>query len=392
MDLIYLLIQNTYISMTVLLIVALGGLLAERSGVTNIALEGIMILGAFIGVWAIHGLEMTSYTPITKLVVLIVMMVAVGFMVYLFNLLLIKLGVKHFGFGKLNLGKHERLLFLGLNLIITLVLAILLQQTILQQAIPKQMMLVMGIVIGGLIGGLYAMIHAYASIHMKADQIISATALNLFAPAFAIFTARFIQRGQQIPFTSSFMIRKVPILGDIPIIGELFFTRVFLSFYIGLALLAIIWIIIYKTKFGLRLRACGENPHAADSLGVNIYKLRFKAVTLSGIFAGMGGVIFVISTSTEFNVTVAGFGFLAISVLIFGNWRPSGILFAAIFFGFMKTLAASYTTIPILDNLRLQKEYYELIPYVATLIILSFFSKNSLAPKALGQVYDQGKR
>jgi simple sugar transport system permease protein len=110
------------------------------------------------------------------------------------------------------------------------------------------------------------------------------------------------------------------------------------------------------------------------------------------VFAGMGGVIFVISTSTEFNVTVAGFGFLAIAVLIFGNWRPSGILMAAIFFGFTKTLAASYTAIPFLDNLGLQRENYELIPFIATLIILAFFSKNSQAPKALGQIYDQGKR
>ncbi len=392
MDLLYLIIQNTYISMTVLLIVALGGLLAERSGVTNIALEGIMILGAFLGVWAIHGLEIMPYTPITRLVVLIVMVVLVLFILFVINFGLFKLGVKNYGLAKLKLGKHETKVFYGINLVIAIVVGILLQQNVIQHALPKQVILVMGIVIGGLVGGLYAMIHAHASIYMKADQIISATALNLFAPAFAIFTARFIQRGQQIPFNSSFMIQKVPVLGDIPVIGELFFTRVFLSFYIGLALLALIWIIVYKSKFGLRLRACGENPHAADSLGINIYKLRFKAVTLSGVFAGMGGVIFVISTSTEFNVTVAGFGFLAIAVLIFGNWRPSGIIFAALFFGFMKTLAASYTTIPFLDNLGLQKEYYELIPYIATIIILAFFSKNSRAPKALGQIYDQGKR
>jgi simple sugar transport system permease protein len=288
--------------------------------------------------------------------------------------------------------QRENRLYIALNIFIVLVFASLIMLSFFLFGIPKQIILIMGIMIGGAVGGVYAMIHAHASIYMKADQVISATALNLFAPAFAIFTARFIQRGQQIPFSSSFMIPKIPLLGDIPIIGELFFTRVFISFYIALALLVIIWIIVYKSKFGLRLRACGENPHAADSLGINIYKLRFKAVTLSGVFAGMGGVIFVISTSTEFNVTVAGFGFLAIAVLIFGNWRPSGILMAAIFFGFTKTLAASYTAIPFLDNLGLQREYYELIPFIATLIILAFFSKNSQAPKALGQIYDQGKR
>lgn len=392
MDILYLLIQNTYISMTVLLIVALGGLLAERSGVTNIALEGIMILGAFLGVWAIHGLEIYPYSFMTRFIILLVSVIWVLFFIFIINFILYKFGIKRYGLSKLNLKQREKMVYIIINAVVTIIIAFIIQQTLIKQPLPKQLILIMGIMTGGIVGGLYAMIHAHASIYMKADQVISATALNLFAPAFAIFTARFIQRGQQIPFSSSFMIPKIPLLGDIPIIGELFFTRVFISFYIGLVLLVIIWIVVYKSKFGLRLRACGENPHAADSLGINIYKLRFKAVALSGVFAGMGGVIFVISTSTEFNVTVAGFGFLAIAVLIFGNWRPSGILLAAIFFGFMKTIAASYTTIPFLDNLGLQREYYELIPFIATLIILAFFSKNSQAPKALGQIYDQGKR
>jgi simple sugar transport system permease protein len=392
MDILYLLIQNAYISMTVLLVVALGGLLAERSGVTNIALEGIMILGAFLGVWAIHGLEIYPYSLMTIVVMIVVVLIWVISLDVLVNFGLSKLGFKRVGLNRLHMKQRENRLYIALNIFIVLVFASLIMLSFFLFGIPKQIILIMGIMIGGAVGGVYAMIHAHASIYMKADQVISATALNLFAPAFAIFTARFIQRGQQIPFSSSFMIPKIPFLGDIPIIGELFFTRVFISFYIALALLVIIWIIVYKSKFGLRLRACGENPHAADSLGINIYKLRFKAVTLSGVFAGMGGVIFVISTSTEFNVTVAGFGFLAIAVLIFGNWRPSGILMAAIFFGFTKTLAASYTAIPFLDNLGLQREYYELIPFIATLIILAFFSKNSQAPKALGQIYDQGKR
>lgn len=392
MDILYLLIQNTYISMTVLLVVALGGLLAERSGVTNIALEGIMILGAFLGVWAIHGLEMYPYTLMTRFVILVIAAIWVLFVIFLINFGLLKLGIKRYGLSGLKLKQREKMVYILINGVLTVLVAVLMQQMLLKEPLPKQVILIMGIMTGGVVGGLYAMVHAHASIYMKADQVISATALNLFAPAFAIFTARFIQRGQQIPFSSSFMIPKIPVLSDIPLIGELFFTRVFISFYLALALLLMIWIIVYKSKFGLRLRACGENPHAADSLGINIYKLRFTAVTLSGIFAGMGGVIFVISTSTEFNVTVAGFGFLAIAVLIFGNWRPSGILMAAIFFGFMKTIAASYMTIPFLDNLGLQKEYYELIPFIATLIILAFFSKNSQAPKALGQIYDQGKR
>ncbi len=391
MDILYQLVQNTYVSMTVLLIVALGGLLAERSGVTNIALEGIMIMGAFIGVWSIQGLEVYPYSPLTKIVIFVVSLAFSAIISWGLSLFIKRLFKKD----KYLILKKEfsikKVLFV-ISAAIALVLTILFFIWLVNTEIRVQFILVMGMMIGGLVGGLYAMIHAHASIYMKANQIISATALNLFAPAFAIFTARFIQGGQQIQFNSSFLIREVPLLSQIPIIGELLFTRVYLSFFIGLALLAIISIIIFKTKFGIRLRACGENPHAADSLGINIYRLRFIAVTLSGMFAGMGGVIFVVTTSTEFNVTVAGFGFLAIAVLIFGNWRPSRIILAALFFGFMRTIASSYSIIPFLNSFGLPREFYNMIPYIATLVILAFFSKNSRAPKALGQIYDQGKR
>ncbi len=391
MDILYQLVQNTYVSMTVLLIVALGGLLAERSGVTNIALEGIMILGAFIGVWAIQGLEVYPYSPLTKVVIFLVSLAFSAIMSWGLSLFIRRLFKKDtYSLFKKNFTK-KRILFV-ICALVALTLSVLFFIWLVNTQIHVQFILVMGMMIGGLIGGLYAMIHAHASIYMKANQIISATALNLFAPAFAIFTARFIQRGQQIPFSSSFLIQEVPLLSQIPIIGQLLFTRVYLSFFIGLALLVIISIIIFKTKFGIRLRACGENPNAADSLGINIYRLRFIAVTLSGVFAGMGGVIFVVTTSTEFNVTVAGFGFLAIAVLIFGNWRPSRIILAALFFGFMRTIASSYSIIPFLNSLGLPREFYNMIPYIATLVILAFFSKNSRAPKALGQIYDQGKR
>ncbi len=391
MDILYQLVQNTYVSMTVLLIVALGGLLAERSGVTNIALEGIMILGAFIGVWAIQGLEIYPYSPLTKVVIFLVSLAFSAVMSWGLSLFIKRLFKKDiYSLFKKNITTKRILLVI--SALVALTLTILFFIWLVNTQIHVQFILVMGMMIGGLVGGLYAMIHAHASIYMKANQIISATALNLFAPAFAIFTARFIQRGQQIPFSSSFLIQEVPLLSQIPIIGQLLFTRVYLSFFIGLALLVIISIIIFKTKFGIRLRACGENPNAADSLGINIYRLRFIAVTLSGVFAGMGGVIFVVTTSTEFNVTVAGFGFLAIAVLIFGNWRPSRIILAALFFGFMRTIASSYSIIPFLNSLGLPREFYNMIPYIATLVILAFFSKNSRAPKALGQIYDQGKR
>ena len=149
---------------------------------------------------------------------------------------------------------------------------------------------------------------------------------------------------------------------------------------------------IKKTRFGLRLRACGEHPGAADSVGVNVAGIRYEGVIISGVLAGIGGLVFVVPTSTNFNATVAGYGFLAIAVLIFGQWRSGKILMAAFFFGIMKTLASAYSAIPILKSLPIPNEIYKTIPYVATLIVLIFSSKNSQAPRAEGIPYDKGSR
>ena len=149
---------------------------------------------------------------------------------------------------------------------------------------------------------------------------------------------------------------------------------------------------IKNTKFGLRLRACGEHPGAADSVGVNVSKIRYAGVIISGVLGGIGGVVYVIPTSTNFNATVAGYGFLAIAVLIFGQWRSSKILMAAFFFGIMKTLASVYSAIPVLKDLPIPNEFYKMVPYLATLIVLTFLSKNSQAPRAEGIPYDKGSR
>ena len=157
-------------------------------------------------------------------------------------------------------------------------------------------------------------------------------------------------------------------------------------------MLAVSAVVLYKTRFGLRLRACGEHPQAADSVGVNVYRMRYAGVAISGALAGVGGLVFVVPTSTNFNATVAGYGFLALAVLIFGQWRPSRILFAAFFFGLMKTVASAYSGIPFLANLRIPNDVYKMVPYVATLIVLAFTSKNSMAPRAEGIPYDKGSR
>ncbi len=317
MDSIYFIVQQTMFFAIPLLIVALGGMFAERSGVINIALEGIMVMGAFTSIFFIN---------------------------------------------------------------------------IMGGTLSGQTLMLLAIIIAGLTGAIFSLLHAFASINLKADQTISATALNLFAPAFVIFVTRMIQGVQQIPFIDSFHISKVPVLGDIPIIGPLLFQNCYITTYIGILIFIVSAIVINKTKFGLRLRACGEHPQAADSVGVNVYKIRYAGVIISGVLAGIGGLVFVVPTSTNFNATVAGYGFLALAVLIFGQWRPKRIIIAAFFFGFMKTLASAYSAIPFIKALPIPNEVYKMIPYVATLIVLAFSSRNSQAPRAEGIPYDKGSR
>ncbi len=317
MNILYFLGQQTMYFAIPLLIVAIGGMYSERSGVINIALEGIMVIGAFFGI-----------------------------------------------------------LFINFN----------------QDVLSGQLLLVLAVVVAGLAGGIFALLHAFASVNMKADQTISGTALNMFAPAFAIYVARMIQGIQQVQFTDTFRIDAVPVLGKIPVIGDMFFKNAYLTTYIGIAIYIVAALVINRTKFGLRLRACGEHPGAADSVGINVYRIRYAGVIISGVLAGIGGLVFVIPTSTNFNATVAGYGFLALAVLIFGQWRSSKILRAAFFFGIMKTLASGYSVIPFLANLPIPNQIYKMIPYLATLIVLMFSSKNSQAPIAEGIPYDKGSR
>jgi ABC-type uncharacterized transport system permease subunit len=184
----------------------------------------------------------------------------------------------------------------------------------------------------------------------------------------------------------------VPILGDIPILGGLFFRNAYITTYIGLLILVVSTIVLYKTRFGLRLRACGEHPHAADSVGINVYKMRYAGVIISGGLAGLGGLVFVVPTSTQFNATVSGYGFLALAVMIFGQWKPIRVLFAAFFFGLMKTIASAYSVIPFLSTSQIPSDVYKMIPFIATLIVLAFSSKSSQAPRAVAVPYDKGSR
>ncbi|HEY8364987.1 MAG TPA: ABC transporter permease [Haloplasmataceae bacterium] len=329
MDNFYFLMQQMLYFSIPLLIVALGGMFSERSGVVNIALEGIMLFGAFFGVLFVNYLQSTFPN--------------------------------------------------SLNYMST-----------------QQLFLLIGLLVAGVVGILFSLFHAYASINMKANQVISGTALNMFAPAITIFIARsmaFTNYTQQVGFKGNlFIIKRVPILGDIPFIGDILFKQVYITTYIGLLILIISYIVTYKTPFGLRLRSCGEHPQAAASAGIDVYRMRYYGVGLSGLLGGIGGYIFIVTTSTEYNATVAGYGFLALAVLIFGEWKPIRIFLASLFFGLMKTIASAHTGIKLLANLQIPSEFYRMIPFLATLAVLALASKNTQGPKAAGEVYEASKR
>lgn len=296
-----------------LLITALGGLFSERSGVVNIGLEGLMVMGAFAAA------------------------------------LVIKLTEASFG-GAIWLGLIAAIVF----------------------------------------GALFSMLHAFASVSLNANQVISGTAINLIATALTVFFARNIIGSGTIQIINALGRFDVPLLSRIPLIGPFFFTGSYATTWLVLFILAASYYVLYYTPWGMRLRACGEHPHAADAAGINVRLTRYIGVGLSGACAGLGGGIVVVTYSGQFNGSMAGLGFLALASLIFGQWKPLGILGATFFFGFATTLANVSQVIPqlaIIPNVVLKT-----FPYIATLIALVIFSKSSQAPRAVGEPFEQGRR
>ncbi len=314
-----------------LLLVALGGMYSERSGIINIALDGIMIIGALVSCLVLRAMS-------------------------------------NAGWGKTLLS--------------------------------SQFGLLIAVVVAGVSGMVFSLLLAFAAINLKADQTIGGTALNIFAPAFSVVIAWAVQgKGLtdiEIPKWATLGYKDLGISGDVK---ADFLPNLFKSFHItvpiAIILLAVAWFVLYRTRFGLRLRACGEHPQAADSVGINVYRMRYSGVMISGFLGGVGGLAYVLVAGTSFGGDVAGYGFLALAVMIFGNWNPGRILFSALFFALFKVVATQHALFPFLPNFKGLKEVsclYNLIPYIFTLVLLIFTSKKSRAPKAEGIPYDKGMR
>ena len=323
-------LQKTLIFTIPLLIVALAGVFAERSGIINIALDGSMSFGAFFG--AVMALFLRTNVP---------------FFV-----------------------SHPQLLFLTCMLF------------------------------AALAGAAFSYLLSISAIKFNANQTIGGTALNLLAPALSLFLIKVFTSKDQLEMGTavdlagerrdfSYVISN----GNLPGFLRVFFDKAYISTFVCIGLFIVLSIFLYKTKTGLRLRACGENPQAADSVGINVYKMRYLGTTISGALAGLGGYTYI---ATVANVTasgaVAGMGFLALAIMIFGNWNPLGIALGALMFGFLKCLSVVYIQVDFLAKLPLPMYFYNIIPYLAVLIVLAFSAGKSRAPKAEGIPYDKGQR
>ena len=305
----FLLMKYTLLYTVVLMLVALGGMFSERSGIINIALEGIMVIGGLIGVIAIQ---------------------------------------------------------------------------LMPEGASALAIVACSISAAAIAGMIYAALLAFASINLGADQTIGGTALNMLATALAMVIAKGVN-GSASPKLDYSNRAFVYEFGPLTV-------NVFL--FVGIAILILSYVVLYKTRLGLRLRACGEHPQAADSVGINVYKMRYIGVLISGALGGIGGMAYIIPSvsSWNFEVGVSGAGFLALAVMIFGQWKPFRIFFAAMFFALFKSLANIASSIPMMAALGWTQNMYNMIPFIASMIILAFTSKKSRAPKAEGIPYDKGSR
>jgi len=305
-----------------LFIMAIGGIYSERSGVTNLAIEGLQGFGAFFGALAV-----VLIAKITK--------------------------------------------------------------------IDTQSLLYVAILFAMLGGMLYSMLHALLCVKFRANQVISGVVINILAVALTGFLTSQINTVVFGEISDKFQLGvskrfSIPGLSAIPLIGAVF--KNIYPFEVVIVVIAFIaWYLLYKTKYGLRLRACGDNPHSVDAAGVEVSKIRFTAVMVSGALSGLGGMCFAYSISANFSPSIyMGYGYLAIAALIFGNWKILPTLGACLLFGFAKS--GGYKIGQLLELPSTFSDLIMILPYVLTLLLLIFFSKTNRAPRALGEIYDKGKR
>ncbi|MDR1713861.1 MAG: ABC transporter permease [Coriobacteriales bacterium] len=305
-----------------LLIIGIGGIFSERSGVTNLALEGLLGFGAFTG----------------------------GLFVTLVNR------------------------FLGLDDMLTFYLSF---------------------VAAALGGAAFSLLHALLCIKFRANQVISGVVINIAAMALTGFLAMLVNQAIAGSASNKFLLTtaprySVPALKDIPILGG-FFTNIYPFELIIIALAAIFWFILYRSRFGLHVMACGDNPQAVDAAGINVARVRMVAVSISGLLSGVGGMCFAYSISANVSPAIyVGAGYLAIAAMIFGNWKIVPTLAACLIFGFARS--AAYQLVLYLKIGSMVTDLAMTIPYILVLVLLIFFSKRNRAPRALGQIYDKGQR
>jgi simple sugar transport system permease protein len=249
------------------------------------------------------------------------------------------------------------------------------------------------ILIAAAAGGAFSLIHAVVSISFRADQTVSGVALNFLASGLTIFLVKLIYNGKgQTPYINNNIDKvSIPWLDHLPVIGPIFFQQVTYTSYLAILTSFVVWFVIFKTPFGLRLRAVGEHPAAADTLGIHVTRMRYIGVLLSGVMGGIGGAVYLVTITSNFNVsTIAGQGFLALAAMIFGKWHPIGAMLGSLFFGFAQALSITSQQLPYLDHL--PSVYMLIAPYVLTLIVLTGFVGRAEPPKADGVPYVKGRR
>ena len=249
----------------------------------------------------------------------------------------------------------------------------------------------LGLLVGGLVGLLFSLLHAVATVNFRADHIISGTVLNLMAPPLGVFLIKAIyNKGQTNNISANFGYFSFPGLANIPVIGPIFFKNTSAPAWTAIFISILAWYVLYQTRFGLRLRACGENQQAADTLGINVYAMRYAGVLLSGVLGGIGGAVFAQSISGNFSITtIVGQGFMSLAAMIFGKWNPIGAMLSSLFFGFAQSLSIIGSQLPVISNV--PSVYLQIAPYVITIIVLVFFLGQSVAPKADGLNYIKSK-